>query len=129
MNNLQKIIVVVFTILLVFIAISQGCKQKMNLSPASPRPDNRTFVEVLAFTARYCSPCKPAIAVLNSWSPGDSRRTVIQVTVIDVNSHPDIAREYSVQSTPTFIVKVNSQIVEQTNNVAVAISAASRSIE
>jgi thioredoxin 1 len=56
-------------------------------------------VRVLAFTATWCGPCqraKPTIAA--------ARKRGINIEEIDIDSRPDLARQYAITSVPTFVI-------------------------
>jgi len=74
-----------------------------------PQPDN---IEVLVFTAKWCSACqrdKPQIETM--------RRRGVKVTEIDADEHPELLRKYGVRELPTYIVLEDGIEVERTGNI------------
>jgi thiol-disulfide isomerase/thioredoxin len=73
--------------------------------------------KVLAFTASWCAPCqraKPALVQV--------RAAGVDVQIIDIDEHPELARKYGIANVPTFIVYVCGKEPVRTNDVSVVIS-------
>lgn len=73
--------------------------------------------KVLAFTASWCAPCqraKPALIQIQA--------TGVEVEIIDIDDHPDLAKKYGVTSVPTFIVYVCGKTPVRTNDILVVVS-------
>jgi len=73
--------------------------------------------KVLAFTASWCAPCqraKPALIQIQAAG--------VDVEIIDIDDHPDLAKKYSVTSVPTFIVYVCGKSPVRTNDILVVVS-------
>jgi thiol-disulfide isomerase/thioredoxin len=74
-------------------------------------------VEVLAFTAEWCSDCqrdKPKLAAL--------RNAGVKVTTIDVDKQRSIARKYGVTQLPTYIVLQDGVEIKRTGSIVLIIS-------
>ncbi len=63
---------------------------------------------VVDFWAEWCHPCKKIAPVLEEIAHeyGDS----VHVAKLDVDAHPDIARQYGVMSIPTLLVFKNGEV-------------------
>lgn len=60
-------------------------------------PDQVQKPEVLIFTATWCRPCKQQVPALKA----DYESRGYTVTLIDVDQHPDLAKEYGVTELPS----------------------------
>jgi len=72
--------------------------------PETSRPAPR--VQVVAFTASWCEPCKRAAPTLTAL-----REQGVSITAIDIDQHPSLAKSYDVSSVPTFLVLVGDSIM------------------
>jgi thiol-disulfide isomerase/thioredoxin len=101
----------VLAILLVLLALTAGCEASQE------GPQGRcSRPKVLAFTASWCAPCqraKPALAQI--------RAAGVEVEIIDIDAHPDLAKKHSVTSVPTFIVYVCGKAPVRTNDIRVVV--------
>jgi len=102
----------VLALLLVLLALTAGCEasQEGHQGRCS-RP------KVLAFTASWCAPCqraKPALVEI--------RAAGVDVQIIDIDAHPDLARKHGVTGVPTFIVYVCGKAPVRTNDIRVVVS-------
>jgi thioredoxin 1 len=61
-------------------------------------------LEVLKFSATWCSPCRHLAQILEG---------VENITAIDIDSQPEIAREHGVRSVPLLLFKVNGKEVHR----------------
>jgi thioredoxin 1 len=64
---------------------------------------------VLYFTADWCNPCKkvkPIVEEINQDS-------IIKFKIIDVDSAIDLAKSFSVQSVPTFILIEDGNVIDR----------------
>lgn len=71
-------------------------------------------VEVLAFTATWCSACRqdqPQIATLQARG--------ISVTKVDVDANPEMAVRWGVTQLPTYVILVNGQTYHTTPDIEV----------
>ncbi|MCA9069765.1 MAG: hypothetical protein KDA84_12620 [Planctomycetaceae bacterium] len=65
-------------------------------------------LRILFFTANWCGPCWQVknnvlpIMKLNGWTYGEGRDNHIQL--IDVDKHPEVAKQFDVSAYPTFIL-------------------------
>jgi len=99
--------------LLVLLALIAGCvtPQERGQQGDCQRPT------VLAFTASWCGPCeraKPALIQIQAAG--------VDVQIIDIDEHPDLARKYGVTSVPTFIVYICGREPVRTNDILVVVS-------
>lgn len=93
---------ITFCVLLATIAFLAvfGCKSAKGRNPDSCK------VSVMAFTAEWCAPCKrakPALIAIQA--------SGVQVTIVDIDKKPDMARKYGITSVPTFIVRTCKGVV------------------
>jgi len=79
--------------------VALGCEPVATSRPA-PR------VQVVAFTAAWCGPCKRAAPVLASLQDAG-----VPITTVDIDQHPGLARSYNVSSVPTFLVLTDASVV------------------
>ena len=102
----------VLALLLVLLAMTAGCEASQEAHQGRcSRP------KVLAFTASWCAPCqraKPALVQI--------RAAGVEVEIIDIDAHPDLARKHGVTSVPTFIVYVCGKAPVRTNDIRAVIS-------
>ncbi len=73
--------------------------------------------EVLFFTQPSCPPCeadKPKVEEL--------RRKGAKITEINIREQPDLARQYQIRSTPTYVVLEDGVEVERTQSISVLIT-------
>ena len=66
------------------------------------------MIEVLKFSASWCTPCKVLAATL---------KDVEGITSIDVDADRDKAIEYNVRSVPTLVFVKDGQEVERTKGI------------
>jgi len=95
------------------LALVAGCEapQQQQNQGGCRRP------KVLAFTASWCAPCqraKPALIQVQAAG--------VEVEIIDIDDHPDLAKKYGVTSVPTFIVYVSGKAPVRTNDILVVVS-------
>ncbi|NUQ66550.1 MAG: thioredoxin family protein [Pirellulales bacterium] len=73
--------------------------------------------KVLAFTASWCAPCqraKPALVQIQAAG--------VDVEIIDIDAHPDLARKHGITEVPTFIVYVCEKAPVRTNDILVVVA-------
>ena len=73
--------------------------------------------KVIAFTAAWCGPCKQAKPFLVQVEAAG-----VEVQVVDIDEHPDMARRYGVTSVPTFFVYVSGKKTVRTQDVTVVVA-------
>lgn len=68
-------------------------------------------MEILQFTAPWCGPCRMMKPGMEAFAKemGDK----INLTVIDVDTNPELTEEYNIKNVPTFIFKQNENVVER----------------
>lgn len=64
-------------------------------------------VVLVDFFATWCGPCKMQSAVLNQMEEE------LNIVKVDVDDHPDLAREYGVMSIPTLLLFKNGELVQK----------------
>ena len=99
-------------ILLVLVALTAGCEASQE---GHQGRCNRP--KVLAFTASWCAPCqraKPALVQIQAAG--------VDVEIIDIDAHSDLAKKHNVSSVPTFIVYVCGKAPVRTNDIQVVVS-------
>ena len=98
--------------MLVLLALLAGCE-----APQQREQGGCRRPKVVAFTASWCAPCqraKPALVQIQAAG--------VDVEIIDIDAHPDLARKYAVTSVPTFIVYVCGKVPVRTNDILVVVS-------
>ena len=66
--------------------------------------------KLIMFSATWCGPCKQAKPVFNQLK--ESIRDV-QMEIIDIDEHREMAQDFSVTSVPTFMVIENNEEVSR----------------
>ncbi len=97
--------------LLVVLMLLAGCESPQQEQRGCRRP------KVLAFTASWCAPCqraKPALIQIQAAG--------VDVQIIDIDAHPDLARQHGITSVPTFIVYVCGKAPVRTNDILVVVA-------
>ena len=111
MMNRRNVLVALFVLL----ALIAGCE-----SPQQGRQDRQGGCrrpKVLAFTASWCAPCqraKPALIQIQAAG--------VDVEIIDIDAHPDLAKKHGITEVPTFIVYVCGKVPVRTNDILVVVS-------
>jgi thioredoxin 1 len=102
----------ILAILLVLVALTAGCEasQEANQGRCS-RP------KVLAFTASWCVACQRAKPVL-----AQIQAAGVDVEIIDIDAHPDLAKKYGVTEVPTFIVYVCGKAPVRANDILMVVA-------
>jgi thiol-disulfide isomerase/thioredoxin len=96
----------------VLLALVAGCEL-----PQQQHQGGCRRPKVLAFTASWCAPCqraKPALVQIQAAG--------VDVEIIDIDAHADLAKEYGVAKVPTFIVYVCGKAPVRTNDILVVVS-------
>ena len=65
---------------------------------------------LLDFWAPWCGPCRMVIPIVEEIA---RERADIKVGKINVDEHPELARQFGVMSIPTLVVMKNGKIVQQ----------------
>ena len=84
---------------------------------AEPALEPEPTREVLFFTRPGCPPCEAAKPKVE-----ELRRKGVKITTINIREQPDLARQYQIQSTPTFVVLEDGVEVERTQSISVLIT-------
>lgn len=93
------LVAVVLPLILVLLAASIGSERPVSVPVVQPVPR-----ELLVFSASWCQPCqrlKPSILEIEDAG--------VQVTRVDIDQQPDLARKYGVTSVPTMFVTVGDK--------------------
>ena len=65
---------------------------------------------LLDFFASWCGPCKMVSPLLDEIA---KERPDINVVKVDIDQHPELARQYRVMSVPTLMVLRDGEVVKQ----------------
>jgi thiol-disulfide isomerase/thioredoxin len=101
-----KRVIPVLCLLAVCLGTSVGCEPVIRGDSASP-------TQMVAFTASWCGPCHrqaPLVDMIES--------TGVQVTRIDIDRQPELARRYGVTSVPTYFLYDGQQPPLRTNQAS-----------
>lgn len=92
--------------LLTLCGLLAGCEIPIDNGGNSPceRP------QMIAFTASWCGPCKQQASLVN-----EIEAAGVQVTRIDIDQRPDLARQYGVTAVPTYFYYECNQPALRTN--------------
>jgi len=102
----------ILAILLALVALNAGCEASQEAQQGRcSRP------KVLAFTASWCAPCQRAKPTLIQLQAAG-----VDVEIIDIDEHPELARKYGGTSVPAFIVYVCGKAPARTNDIRVVVS-------
>lgn len=82
-----------------------------------PEPESKPAREVLFFTQKGCPPCERAKSRLE-----EMRTQGLQVTEIDIHEQPDLARQYQIVQTPTFVVLQDGVEIERTSDIILLVT-------
>lgn len=63
------------------------------------------------FWAEWCGPCRAIAPILDDLA--DELDGQLKVAKVNVDEHPELAKEFSVRSIPTMIIMKNGQVSEQ----------------
>jgi len=111
--DMLGLLCVAIAMLLIMFSIF-GCNKTNPLS--KPKPAN-TEVRVVAFTASWCGPCKRAIPILIAVRTAN---VGVDVQIIDIDKHPQLAEKYGVKSVPHFLVFNGGRLIVSVKDVNVA---------
>jgi len=84
---------------------------------STPHTEPCTLTKVIAFTATWCGPCQrahPFLARIETQG--------VEVQIVDIDQHPELARKYGVTSVPTFFVYVHGQTTVRTQDISVVVA-------
>jgi thiol-disulfide isomerase/thioredoxin len=73
--------------------------------------------EVLFFTQPGCLPCEEAKPKVR-----ELRQKGVKITTINIREQPDLARQYRIVATPTFVVLENGVEIERTSSITMLIT-------
>lgn len=65
---------------------------------------------LLDFWAPWCGPCRMVIPIVEEIA---RERADVKVGKVNVDEHPELARQFGVMSIPTLVVMKNGKIVQQ----------------
>lgn len=85
--------------------------------PDEPTPEPELTREVLFFTQQGCPPCERAKPHVE-----EMRKQGLKVTEVDVHEQPDLAHQYQITQTPTFIVLEDGVEIERTGDIVLLIT-------
>lgn len=71
------------------------------------------MINVIRFTASWCSPCRALAPIMDDIRTEMSSNTDVRFSVIDVDQDRESATRYSVRSVPTVIIENNGTLVQQ----------------
>jgi len=71
------------------------------------------MINVIRFTASWCSPCKSLAPIMEDIKSEMSSDPNIRFSVIDVDSDRMSASQYGIRSVPTVVVENNGVVVQQ----------------
>ncbi len=97
--------------LVALLAAISGCEQPAGFK----RP--RCNTKVVAFTASWCEPCQRAKPTLVQIQAAG-----VDVQIVDIDQHLELARQYNVTSVPTFLVFMCGKPAVRTSDVSVIVS-------
>jgi len=90
-----------------------GCETPP-VQPLAPGPYR---AKVVAFTATWCVSCQkvqPRLLALQAVG--------VEVQIVDIDRHPELASRYNIGAVPMFIVSVTGESVVRTNNIDVVVA-------
>lgn len=107
-------------VLLMPLLLLVGCENGITILPCDggsccPEPTN---VELLAFTAKWCSACERDKPQLD-----EMRRRGVKVTEIDCDTQRSVARKYKVEQLPTYILLQDGVEIERTGSITLIVAA------
>jgi len=105
----RLLLVIAALILLAFLLLAGCAGQSRGCAPSSPK--------VVAFTASWCGPCKQAKPHLARMESAG-----VEVEIVDIDKHPELARRYGGTSVPTFFVYVYGKKAVRTQDVTVVVA-------
>jgi thiol-disulfide isomerase/thioredoxin len=82
-----------------------------------PEPEPEVTREVLFFTQPGCPPCEEAKPQLE-----ELRHKGVKITEINIRERPDLARQYNIRGTPTYVVLEDGVEIERTQSITVLIT-------
>ncbi len=73
--------------------------------------------EVLFFTMPGCPPCEQAKTRVE-----EMRKQGLKVTEVDIYEQPDLARQYQITQTPTFVILEDGVEIERTSDIVLLVT-------
>ncbi len=90
-----------------------GCEELAAPQPKPPINEPCERPKLLAFTAVWCGPCQQQKAHVD-----EIEAAGVQVTRIDIDQQPDLARQYGVTAVPTYFYYECNQSPVKTHQAA-----------
>lgn len=113
-----------FLILLVPMIFLVGCTGELRIEQPEPvvvQPEvevpEAKKIEVLVFTAKWCAACQRDKAKLK-----ELRDAGANITEIDIDDRPDLARQYQITMIPTYVVLEDGVEIQRTGDIFLIIS-------
>lgn len=86
-------------------------KQVINLNPEELQKAVSTGLVLVDFWAPWCSPCKMQIPILDEVVAKVEGKA--HIAKVDIDSHPEAASKYGVQSIPTLLLFKDGNVLER----------------
>ncbi|KKP89186.1 MAG: Thioredoxin [Berkelbacteria bacterium GW2011_GWA2_35_9] len=71
-------------------------------------------IELIDFYADWCGPCQSMKPIIENL---EEELKDVKFTKINVDEHQDEAQKYNVMSIPTFVIKKDSEVVDQLSGI------------